>query len=104
MTGSPEDLIPIHKEPPPDQKAKKEEHRFKDHTLDKITKVKVLRRIWLLIWFNYVMLFVIVYLEGWTVFGFDLDPWVLVSLIGSTMGSSAVYVIKRSVDYAYSND
>lgn len=42
MTGSPNVLIPERSEPHPDKKAKIEEHQFKQGTLEKITKVKIL--------------------------------------------------------------
>ena len=96
-------MISKQKEPPPDKKAKIEEREFKDHTLDKITKRKMLKRVWWLLYVNYGMVFLIVLLEGITVLDFELDPLVLVSLIGGVMGSSAIHVIKRSVDFAYTN-
>ena len=103
MTGSPEDLIPHYDKSSLDKKSNNEERQFNERTLDKITKNKVMKKIWSLLWFNYVMMFLIVIWDGFDFVQFTLDTWVLVSLIGGVMGSSTVYVIKRSVDFAYSD-
>lgn len=105
MTGAPNDLIPQRNEPAPDMAARSEKKQIGKVALGNIIKKRVvLEKVWNLILFNYGMVFVIVILEGFAPFDFNLDSLVLVTLIGSVMGSSAVYVIKRSVDFAHSGE
>lgn len=106
MTGSPNDLgIPEKKEPLSDKEARIEERQHAEGDLDDgRKKTKVLNKVWLWLGINHAAVFVIVILEGFIFIQFDLDPLVLASLIGGVMGSSTVYFIRRSADFAYSRD
>ena len=104
MAGSPQDLrIPSRNEPPPDEKAKKEQRQTASGNLDDgRKKTLVLKNLWKITLANHMILFGIVILEGFEVIGFNLDSWVLVSLITGVLGSTTVHFLKRSADFAYS--
>ena len=105
MAGPPNDLrIPEKREPLPDEKAEIERLGHAEGRLDDgKKKVVVLKNLWMWLLFNHAMVFTIVIMDGWGgLIKFDLDMWVLISLIGGAMGSSTIYFIKRSADFAYS--
>ena len=103
MGGSAPDIsIAKRDEPIPDQNAKMEKMQTDTGTLEDGKQKNTLKKLWSFVGVNHILLFLIIFFEGFEWFGFNLDSWVLVSLITGVMGSTTVYFLRKSTDFAYS--
>lgn len=101
MNGSPTDLrIRKQPEPAPSDKAVTEERQFDKDDFDRAARRRLLSDIWSLMRFSYAWMFAFILMDGIVGFPFDVDTWVLVTLIAGITGSSAAYFWKKVIDHA----